>query len=518
MHFPLDILTCYLDDQGVEILHTPAHPRNTFDWVTAVSDFLVGDPQQVIIPILEAPCPALARTPKMVVIRTQDDEGWADAIAPDDLLVRTNLPVSLLADRIQRFILSIIHWNDKMAEMVDNDCITMDLLKESEPILGAYIGLSDSTFSYIAHTPNIVPFDEISCYFVKNGNYPLEAIRQIRDMRLPARWEHQDWTQVVNKPNLLIPYPTMNRVIKRHGAYAAQVLLVSKERIGATQRFLFDLLCQKLDACLRRHWRVENPLESDYAYFLEEVLKGNTYGDERLAERAEMHGIPTQGIFEVCVVENSWRIGSADYLAKRMLEQEPRCKIAIGDGDVAILLCVSLEEAEQFADIEENVFQAAVRMGIEVGVSERMGSLELASLAFEEARIALKYGSLYSSRYVAFDSNEALTRTVFRFQRYFTYCALDQFEHNTKFVSRLLVSRNPLVRLQEADRKRGSNDFEILRTYLYYGGRINLICEMMHMHRNTVLYRLEKIREIVKEDLTDGDVRQYLRTLFFLTG
>ena len=38
------------------------------------------------------------------------------------------------------------------------------------------------------------------------------------------------------------------------------------------------------------------------------------------------------------------------------------------------------------------------------------------------------------------------------------------------------------------------------------------------MHRNTVLYRLEKIREIVKEDLTDGDVRQYLRTLFFLTG
>ena len=147
-----------------------------------------------------------------------------------------------------------------------------------------------------------------------------------------------------------------------------------------------------------------------------------------------------------------------------------------------------------------------------------MGSLELASLAFEEARVSLKYGSLYSSRYVAFDSDEALTRTVFRFQRYFTYCALDQFERNTKFVSRLLVSRNPLARLQEADRKRGSNDFEILRTYLYYGGRINLICEMMHMHRNTVLYRLEKIREIVKEDLTDGDVRQYLRTLFFLTG
>ncbi len=518
MRFPLDMLTSYLDDQGVKILHAPTHPRKTFDWVTAVSDFLVGNPQQTIIPILEAPCPGSANTPKMVVIRSGDDEGLADSLAPDDFLIRTSLPVTLLADRIQRFLLSIIHWNDKMAEMVDNGCINLDLLKESEPILGAYIGLSDSTFSYIAHTPDIAPPDEISRYFIKNGNYPLEAIRQVRDMRLPARWENQDWTQVVNKPNPLIPFPTMNRVIRRHGSYAAQVLLVSRERITATQRFLFDLLCRKLEACLRRHWSIENPLDSDYAYFLEEVLKGNTYGDEHLAERAEMHGIPIHGIFEVCVVENSWRIGSADFLAKRMLEQEPRCKIAIGGGDVAILLCVSEEEADQFASLEGNVFQTAVRMGIEVGVSEQMDSLELASLGFEEARIALKYGSLYSSRYVAFDGDDALTRTAFRFQRYFTYCALDQFERNTKFVSRLLASRNPLTRLQEADRKRGSNDFEILRTYLYYGGRINLICEMMHMHRNTVLYRLEKIREVVKEDLTDGDVRQYLRTLFFLTG
>ena len=70
--------------------------------------------------------------------------------------------------------------------------------------------------------------------------------------------------------------------------------------------------------------------------------------------------------------------------------------------------------------------------------------------------------------------------------------------------------------MQEADRKRNSNDLEILRTYLYLEGKVNAVCNKLHMHRNTVLYRLEKIRAIVSADLDDSDVRQYLRTLFFL--
>lgn len=518
MHFPLDMLTSYLRDQGIEIIKSPAHPRSIFDWVTSVSDFLLADPHQTIVPILEDVSEPSSLTPKIVAMHPVDEVDITDDLAPDDLLIRTSLPVSLIADRIQRFLLSIIQWNDRMAEMVDDGCISMDLLRESEPIIGAYIGLSDSTFSYIAHTPNISPPDETSRYFVEFGNYPLEAIQQTREMRLLKRWENQDWTQVVNKPNPIIAYPTMSRVIKRHDAYAAHLLLVSETRISATQRFLFDLLAQKIEACLRRHWRIENPLESDYAYFLEEVLKGNTYGDERLAERAEMHGMPVSGKFEVCVIEQTWRIGSSNYLAKRMLEAESRCKIAVNDNEIAILLCTEEGQADEFAFMEANIFGAALKMGTEVGVSEMVESLDLAALALEEAHIALKYGTLYSNRYVPFDDDESLTRTVFRFQRFFPYCAVDQFESNSKFVSRLLSNHNPLIRLQEADRKRKSNDLEILRAYLYYEGRINLICEMMHMHRNTVLYRLDKIREVIRDDLTDEDVRQYLRTLFFLTG
>lgn len=519
MHFPLDILTNHLADQGVEIVKAPAHPRNQFDWVTAVSDFLKAPAGQTIVPIFESISTSTSITPKIVVTRSLSDDSTVDALAPDDLLIRTSLPISLVADRVQRFLFEIIQWNDKMAEMVGEGCISLDLLKESEQIIGKYIGVSDATFSYIAHTPDIRPIDDVSLYFVENGNYPLDAIKKTREQGLLKRWENQDWTVVHPKANGIIPYPTISRVMKRNGMYAAHILLVSDTPVTASMRFLFDLLVAKIEHCLQRHWMTENPLDQGYVYFLEELFKGNIYGDDQLAERAELHGIPYDGVFQVCVVGSAWKVGSSRYLAKHILECEPRCKIVVGDSEVTILLCAWEGEEEAIDQMEANVFEAVRMMDVEVGVSERIDRLELAALARDEASIALRYGTLYSNRYVSFDEGSAqarYTRIAFRFHRYFPYCALDQFESNSKFITRLLSLDNPLTKLQEVDRKRGSSDLEILRTYLYHGGRVNIVCNKLHMHRNTVLYRLEKIRAIVSYDLDDSDNVQYLRTLFFL--
>ncbi len=519
MHFPLDILTNCLSEQGVEIVKAPAHPKNEFDWVTSVSDFLRAPAGQIIVPVFDGISSSTSLTPKIVAIRSRADEAAAEALAPDDILVRTSLPVALLADRVQRFLFQIIQWNDKMAEMVDAGCISMDLLKESEGMLGAYVGLSDATFSYIAHTPDIPPLDDVSAYFVEHGNYPLEAIQRTRERGLMKRWENQDWTVAHTRPNEIIPYPTVSRVVKRHGAYAAHLLLVSEKAPSASTRFLFDLLAAKVEHCLRRHWRMENPLDQGHAYFLEALYKGNIYGADQLAEHAELHGIPTSGSFQVCVAGSAWKVGSCDYLAKRLLEREPRCKMVIQDDQVVMLLCAAADDGELLDEMERNLFETARLMNVEIGASERVGELALASLALEAAKLALHYGSLHSSRYIPLDEGtpqEAFTHTAFRFRRYFPYCALDQFEQHSKFITRLLSTSNPLARLQEADRKRNSNDLEILRTYLYLEGKVNAVCNKLHMHRNTVLYRLEKIRAIVSADLDDSDVRQYLRTLFFL--
>ena len=65
--------------------------------------------------------------------------------------------------------------------------------------------------------------------------------------------------------------------------------------------------------------------------------------------------------------------------------------------------------------MEEEVFDLAHRMRVEVGVSDRFERLEDAALALEKARIALRYGRRKSRRHLAFDAPGAGTEEVFRF-------------------------------------------------------------------------------------------------------
>ena len=200
-----------------------------------------------------------------------------------------------------------------------------------------------------------------------------------------------------------------------------------------------------------------------------------------------------------------------------MLESEPSRKVAINGQRVAVLLCAPDERRGRIAAMEEEVFSLAHRMRVEVGVSEKFERLDEAALALEKARIALKYGRRKSRRYLAFDEPGTGTEDVFRFRRYFPYFATDPFARSEKFVARLLASPNPLSALRAADRERGTNDLEILRVYLHSEGRVNVVCDLMHMHRNTVTYRLEKIRRLVGGSLDDPDLRMYLRVLYLLT-
>lgn len=518
MEFPLDMVTGLLADQGIEVVKEPAHPQERFAWISAFCDEDALRSEETTIYVVDRHTPSPSEMYRLFVLRPGEtlESLPSPGPGPDDICVRTSCSCALIADRVQRYLTRIIQWNDTMGSMIEQGCISQDLLRASEPILRCYVGLTDATFSYIAHTPGIPPLDEHSAYLIEHRCYSPEIIERAQQRGLMRRWDRQDWTAASDATDML-PYPTLNRVIRQRNRYAAHLLMVSPTKPTGTQAFLFDLLASRVDQCLGRHWRLENPLEQRYTYFLKDVLMGNIADEAQLAERAEAHGLPLEGLFEVCLVDNTWRAGSPDYFAKMVLESHPDCKVAINGPRVAMLLCAPEKKPERLEAMEEALFDLAQRLHLEIGVSDRFDQLRWAALSLEKARISLKYGRHKSQRYVAFDPTDKRAAYVFRFRRYFAYFITDPFESSERFTAQLLASPHPLARLREADRERGTDDTEILRTYLHSEGRINVVCETMHMHRNTVTYRLDKIRAIVGADLDDADLRMYLRMLYLIT-
>lgn len=519
MEFPLGIITSFLGEQGIEVVKEPLHPKDRFAWVSAFWDEGTVRPDGADVCVVDRHAPAPPGALRLIVLKPGEDLTVLKSMAPepDDICVRTASSCALVADRLQRYLARIAQWNEQMGDMVEQGCICQDLLRASEPILRCYVGLSDATFSYIAHTPGIPPLDEQSAYLVEHRCYPSEAISQAQERGLTALWERQDWTQVGEPDDAMVPFPTLNRVIRQHGRYAAHLLLVSPTRPTIALVFLFELLAARVDQCLARHWRLENPLEQQYAYFLKDVLLGNIADEAQLAERAHANRLPLEGLFEVCLVDNTWRAGSPDYFAKMVLESDPDCKVATNGPQAAVLICAAESASAHLEAMEGKVLDLVRRLGLEVGVSERFEKLSQAALAVEEAHIALTYGRRRSQRYVAFSPDDPRAAYVFGFRRYFAYYATDPYASTERFMAKLLASPHPLARLREADREHGTDDAEILRTYLHSEGRINVVCETMHMHRNTVAYRLDKIRAIVGSNLDDADLRMYLRILYLLT-
>ncbi|MEU3618034.1 helix-turn-helix domain-containing protein [Streptomyces sp. NPDC006872] len=73
-----------------------------------------------------------------------------------------------------------------------------------------------------------------------------------------------------------------------------------------------------------------------------------------------------------------------------------------------------------------------------------------------------------------------------------------------------LESVTPLRRLQEQDAAHGTEYVQTLHTWLEHQGNVRSAAEQLHVHTNTLRYRLGKIEEAADINLADADVRLVL--------
>ena len=68
-----------------------------------------------------------------------------------------------------------------------------------------------------------------------------------------------------------------------------------------------------------------------------------------------------------------------------------------------------------------------------------------------------------------------------------------------------------LGRLKDYDQKHGSDLIACLQAYLASSGEIKTAAEVLHLHRNSVRYKLQRIEEIAQVDLNDAETRFQLQ-------
>ena len=73
-----------------------------------------------------------------------------------------------------------------------------------------------------------------------------------------------------------------------------------------------------------------------------------------------------------------------------------------------------------------------------------------------------------------------------------------------------------LGNLEQLEAGKREDYLKTLKLYLKLGGNIHNVSEQNNTHRNTVLYRLQRLQEVLKADLNDGDTRCLLQIAIYI--
>ena len=136
------------------------------------------------------------------------------------------------------------------------------------------------------------------------------------------------------------------------------------------------------------------------------------------------------------------------------------------------------------------------------GISNPFVGIKMFPAAFEQAAAALGYAN-------ANRSNAWLIS--------FEDCALEFFK--TRILKALpleLYIAPQLYKLKQIDRERGTEYFRTLRAWLLNERSIPKTAEALIVHRTTLTYRLDKLRELIPMDLDDPQLRLYLLMSYYM--
>ena len=232
-----------------------------------------------------------------------------------------------------------------------------------------------------------------------------------------------------------------------------------------------------------------------YDNFMWMLLEGKYPNQDAIARSMEELGIEFHGLCQVALIhivhDRDEQIYETDML--HILSAQLEAKLhnilwIIHNHELVILF--NKEENEEISEYEVSVLQKlADANNISVGISHSFPSMVSAAQLYWQARQAAEFGFV----------NLHKRLTYFYEVSHYSMIRLAQKEMDpTVFID------PKLMKLYNGGKENVQHYFSTLYYYLKSGGNTSEVAKKTHMHRNTVLYRIDKLQKKMGFNLEDG--------------
>lgn len=368
-------------------------------------------------------------------------------------------------------------------------------------VLGCPATIEDNNHRLLAYSSHNIQLDPVRIASIISKRVPEKivsslwldgVIRQLTESRGPLRMPANDEVGIGQRVAIAIR--------NNEDVLGTIWVMENEKQLSDLELFQLTKAAQAASTKLMQLQNQRKKKEEEYKFFLWMLLTGHFTAPAQIKQKARDIGISLPPLFQVLVVQASEEM--EEKLARQirtMLEASPdvQTPLYVIDHNRLIMLC-------------SPSFQQTAQKTYTKSLTRLIGKLESAfpqvmagcgSLAEEYEKAKKSFQEAQSVLLIKHNFPDKRSRIVqYSDLGYYRFLPMIKKEVSTES-----FNNANLQQLVEYDREHNSNLVDTLEVFLRYDCNVKLAAEILHIHVNTLNYRLKRISDIGRMDLTDMD-------------
>lgn len=376
------------------------------------------------------------------------------------------------------------------------------LVDEAARALGNPVVVVDPSYHYVASGGVAPAADDTSAYArvmreeMAFGDILEDGIAYIEDDRINERLARSRGPVVRDNANLGLTTMTQNVIV--HGICLARVMMMAHERpFSEDDPADFSLLCNVVGQELQKGEVFTVGSAQMESYFLRRLLEDEQPTPQATARRLALLGLePLPALFVIMVRGAAGRrLSARDEESLRGQLQPMLVKSLTTSYEGGLVIVASRAEGPMLSAYDRRLLaRVAKDNDVLVGVSNAFDDICDVRRHLAQARSAIHFGSSYTK---VLDDTHVYS--------YCDYTPMELFDFASDRVNLFNYVHPAIWKLHDHDLRHGSELVETLYAYMQNGCSTARTALLLCLHKNTLLYRLGRIREICGNDLTSGE-------------
>lgn len=433
------------------------------------------------------------------------DRRWT-VLPPNCILLRSSLPLADVFNELLGLQTLLQDWDLRLNLSLSQNMGIQHLLDLSEPVLGCPIAVLDPAFKCLAATNSFDTDDQVFAELMELGYLTQESFNRLRENDYFTQ-EHYTGETLILPPSSIKKYTsTFTAVLDKDKAVRYEILMLFSNfpySDGLFQLFLY------LQSKIMHYLNEESPANdshAQYEYFVIDLLEEHCTGEKEIWERSQCFLEQHPDSFNAILIRlnNSTEMyRKYAHFTLKSLFPEHRF-IHYHD---SILFFANLGNPNQHMEPHAQVTLSRLNDYLNqadacAGVSICFHQLKDIRQAYFQAESALRLGKMLGT-----EDNRGKEKQIFWYSDYYVYHVLDA-AHMTIPELELV---NPLYKdIVQYDLRHHTDYRHILLTYLHHGRNYTDAAKELHMHRNNVIYHVQRMSELFQMNLEDPELRMQI--------